>query len=82
MNHITGKRTQIIELRLPSSLPVSHPIAVKVPNNRAATHIHTTTQINIFPKNDHSDTSLGALSNIATSGFLISFLFGIEFIQI
>ncbi len=80
-NHTTGNKTHKIEFILPSSDPVSHHIAVNVANNRAATQIHTTTQINIFPKNDQSVTSLGALSNIFTSGFLMSF-FCIESIQI
>jgi hypothetical protein len=82
MNHIIGNKIEIIGLILPSSDHVSHHIAVRVPNSNAATHIHTTNQINIFPKKDHIDTSLGALSKIATSGFFIFLSFCKESIQI
>ena len=49
--------------------------AAKVQNNRATTQIQTINQINIFQKNDHNEISLGALSNIATSGFSNVFWF-------
>jgi hypothetical protein len=43
-------------------------------NNKAATQIQTKIPKNIFPKNDQILTSFGALSNIATSGLLSSFI--------
>jgi hypothetical protein len=71
-NPTTGKSTQMIEFTL-SSVPVNHHRADKVANSNAATQIHTTIPKRIFPKNDHAVTSLGALSNIEMSGFLILF---------
>ena len=58
-------------LRLPSSDHVIQDIA-SVPNSNAATHIHIIIPIKILQKNDPILTSLGALSNIATSGLLVS----------
>jgi hypothetical protein len=73
-NQTTGKSTQIIEFKLLSSGLVNHQRADKVANNKAATQIQTKIPKNIFPKNDQILTSLGALSNIATSGLLSSFI--------
>lgn len=53
-----------------SELPTHH--TVNAQNNKADIQIQIHTQMKIFPKNDHRDTSFGALSNIATSGFTVS----------
>jgi hypothetical protein len=53
----------------PVSAHATEPKAAKVQNNNQTTHIHTINHRNIFPKKDQTLTSLGALSNIATSGF-------------
>ena len=82
INHTTGRRIHIIEFTLPLSDQVIHHIAVKVPKSNAATQIHTTNPMKIFPKKDQAVTSFGALSNIAISGFDIFFDFCGELISI
>ena len=80
-NPIIGSNTHIISLRLPSPDHVIHDIA-SAPNNKAAVQIQTSTPRKIFPKKDQILTSLGALSNIATSGLLFSFIIFCGFNQI
>ena len=75
INHTTGNKIHINGFTLSLSDHVIHHIAVKVPNNNAATQIHTTIPIKIFPKKDQADTSFGALSNKDTSGFFMFFGF-------
>ena len=82
INHIIGNKIHNIELIDLSSDQVNHQIADNVANNKAATQIHTTIQIIILPKKDQAVTSLGALSNIATSGLFIFFRFWVELRQI
>ena len=72
-NHITGNSIHIIEFKLSESHQVCHQIAVRLPNNNAATQTHIIIPITTFQKKDHAVTSFGALSNIAISGFFIAF---------
>ncbi|MBO7504946.1 hypothetical protein J6T66_02050 [bacterium] len=76
-----GNNTDIILLILPSLDEVIHDIA-NAPNNNTATHTHTIIPIKILQKNDPILTSLGALSNIATSGLFDSFVIFSGFSQI
>ena len=70
-NQIIGKIIGNKEFAVPSSVFVIHQID-KVHRSNAATHTHTIHHIMNFPKNDPKVTSLGALSNNETSGFLFS----------
>lgn len=70
-NQIIGKITRNKEFADQSSEFVIHQID-KVHSSSAATHTHTIHHIINFPKNDPKVTSLGALSNNETSGFLFS----------
>lgn len=81
-NQTTDNKIFNIELTWVLSDQVIDPSAAKVQNNKATTQSHTINQIKILPKNDHNVTSLGALSNIATSGFQKVFWFWVEFNQI
>ena len=81
-NQTTDNKILSIELASPVSDQVTEPSAANVQNNRATTQSHTINQVNIFPKKDHKVTSLGALSNIATSGFTKFFWFCVGFVQI
>ncbi|MBQ5945807.1 hypothetical protein IJL65_05585 [bacterium] len=81
INHTIGNKTHSI-FKLSPSDPVIEDIAVKAPNNKAATQTHTIAPMNIFPKKDPILTSFGALSNIATSGLFVSLIIFCGFNQI
>jgi hypothetical protein len=81
-NQTTDNKIFNIELTSPFSDQVTEPRAASVQNNKATTQSHTINHIKIFQKNDHKVTSLGALSNIATSGFQKGFWFWVELAQI
>jgi hypothetical protein len=68
-NHTTGSKKLSIELAFQLLDQVIQPNAVKTQNNIAATHNPTINHMKTLPKNHQTVTSLGALSNIATSGF-------------
>jgi hypothetical protein len=73
INHTIANNIFKVEFAIPSLVSAIHPTAANVQNKRATTHNQTSNHIKNFQKKDQSETSLGALSNIATSGLSILF---------